>query len=143
MMHKLLKNGSERIFVVVFESGEKVGEGLTEFARAENLTSAHLSAIGAFKDVVLGYFDLQRKDYLRNVVDEQVEVLSLIGNIFPHEDQPKLHAHVVVGRRDGAALGGHLLEATVRPTLEVIVQEEPRHLRRKLDPRTGLPLIDV
>ncbi len=66
-----------------------------------------------------------------------------MGNIVSHEGEPKLHAHVVVGRRDGAALGGHLLEATVRPTLEVIVQEEPRHLQRKLDPQTKLPLIEL
>src|SRR5207248_8373816 len=56
---------------------------------------------------------------------------------------PTLHAHLVVGRRDGTTLGGHLLEGHVWPTLEVIVTETPAHLRKSLDPETGLALIDI
>ena len=47
----------------------------------------------------------------------------------------------VLGKSDGAALGGHLLEAHVRPTLEVTLVESPKHLRRKHDQETGLALI--
>src|SRR5919106_1187106 len=71
---------------------------------------------------------------------EQVEVLSLLGNVAVHEGKPAVHAHVVVGKRDGTAHGGHLLEAHVRPTLEVIVVESPKHLYRERDDETGLPL---
>ena len=70
---------------------------------------------------------------------EQVEVLSLIGDIAAG----KVHAHVVLGKRSGAACGGHLLAARVRPTLEVILTESPGHLQRKHDPATGLSLIKV
>ena len=80
----------------------------------------------------------------------QVEVLTLAGNIGvkrasdpPPRDEPALHAHVVIGRADGTACGGHLLDARVRPTLEVIVIETPQHLRRRLHPETGLALIDL
>jgi predicted DNA-binding protein with PD1-like motif len=59
------------------------------------------------------------------------------------KDTPKIHAHVVVGKRDGSAHGGHLLEAHVRPTLEVILTQSPVHLRRVFDPRSGLALIDI
>jgi predicted DNA-binding protein with PD1-like motif len=54
-----------------------------------------------------------------------------------------LHAHVVVGKADGTAHGGHLLAAVVRPTLEVILVESPRHLQRRHDAETGLALIRV
>jgi uncharacterized protein len=54
-----------------------------------------------------------------------------------------VHAHVVLGRSDGTAYGGHLLAAHVWPTLEVVVTEEPRHLRRTIDAQTGLALIDL
>ncbi len=74
-------------------------------------------------------------------IDEQVEVLSLIGDVALEGTQPKVHAHVVVGRRDGTAHGGHLLEAHVRPTLEVVLAEVPGHLQRETDPETGLALI--
>ena len=68
-------------------------------------------------------------------------MLSLLGNVAVHHDLPKVHAHVVVGKRDGTAHGGHLLEAHVRPTLEAIVVESPRHLERRTDEQTGLALL--
>jgi len=49
----------------------------------------------------------------------------------------------VVGKPDGAAHGGHLLEAHVRPTLELILTESPRHLQKRHDPESGLALIDL
>jgi hypothetical protein len=93
--------------------------------------------------VTLGYFELEKRDYKRIPIDEQVEVVSLVGNIARGDDGPKLHAHVVVGKRDGAAFGGHLIDARVRPTLEVVLVETPAHLRRRSDPATGLALIDL
>jgi predicted DNA-binding protein with PD1-like motif len=132
----------EKTFAVVFDTGDEVVSGLTGFAKENGLTAASLTAIGAFSDATLGYFDMEKKDYEEIPVGEQVEVLSLVGDIALHEGQPKLHAHVVVGRPDGTTRGGHLLKARVRPTLEVIVVESPEHLRRKIDEQTGLPLIE-
>ncbi|MFQ8434101.1 PCC domain-containing protein [Amaricoccus sp. W119] len=54
---------------------------------------------------------------------------------------PAPHVHVVLGRRDGSALAGHLKSGEVRPTLEIIVTETPSHLRRTYDATTGLTLI--
>ena len=69
---------------------------------------------------------------------EQVEVLSLVGDIALDRGEPKLHAHAVVGKSDGTAHGGHVLEAWVWPTLEVMLTESPKHLCRKFDPASGL-----
>jgi len=94
--------------------------------------------------VTLGYFDWAKKDYKKIPVREQVEVVSLVGDIAEGEQGgPKVHAHVVLGRSDGAALAGHLLEAHVRPTLELMLVESPQHLRRWHDPESGLALIRV
>ncbi len=90
---------------------------------------------------MLGYFDWQKKDYTRIPVAEQVEVLALVGDIALNDGEPQLHPHVVIGKADGSAHGGHLLEAHVRPTLEVIVTESPAHLQRRSDPESGLALI--
>jgi predicted DNA-binding protein with PD1-like motif len=57
------------------------------------------------------------------------------------DETHRIHAHVVLGKRDGSAHGGHLLKARVRPTLELIVTESPGHLRRVTDEKTGLPLL--
>ena len=72
---------------------------------------------------------------------EQVEVASLLGDIAEADGKPALHLHIVVGRRDGSEMAGHLGEAHVRPTLEVILTESPAHLRKRHDPESGLALI--
>ena len=85
-----------------------------------------------------------RKDYNKIPIEEQVELMSLVGNIAGDDKgHPKLNAHVVVGKSDGSAHGGHLLEAFVRPTLEVVVVESARHLRRRTRADLGLALLDL
>jgi predicted DNA-binding protein with PD1-like motif len=143
MRAKLLNSDQERTFAVIFDTGDEAVAGLTHFAEEQKLTASRFTAIGAFQSVVLGYFDWQKKAYERIAVDEQVEVLALIGDVALDKNKPKLHAHVVVGMRNGHTRGGHLLEARVRPTLEVILTESPGHLQREYDPETGLALIRI
>lgn len=143
MQSQLLHDEGRKTYALVFDTGDEVISGLTEFAKQHDLDASGLTALGAFSDVVLGYFDLDRKTYKRIHVDEQVEVLSLVGTITMNDDEPKVHAHVVVGKSDGTAHGGHVMEAHVRPTLEVILEESPAHLRRETDEETGLALISL
>lgn len=135
--------GGTESFVLVFDAGDEVMKELLAFAREHELDAASFTGIGAFQSVTLGYFEIGKRDYKRIPVNEQVEVVSLVGNIARGDDGPKLHAHVVIGRSDGSALGGHLIDARVRPTLEIVLVETPAHLRRRSDPATGLALIDL
>jgi uncharacterized protein len=129
--------------VLVFDTGDEVISELTRFARQQHITAAHFTAIGAFRDAGLGYFDWQTKKYLRNQVDEQVEVVSFAGDIALDGEKPVVHAHAVIAKRDGSAMGGHVLEAHVRPTLELVLQKSPARLQKKFDPESGLALIAV
>lgn len=140
---KVINEGPERTFALIFEKGDEVISTLQRFAREHSLTASRFSAIGAFERAMLGYFDWERKDYDRIPVEEQVEVLSLNGDVALDGEEPKVHAHTVLGRRDGSTVGGHLLEATVRPTLEVLLIESPGYLRKAHDPETGLALIRI
>jgi predicted DNA-binding protein with PD1-like motif len=128
-------------YVLVFDQGDEVMEQLAAFASERELTAGHFTAIGAFSDVTLGFLDPETNKYMPIVVDEQVEALSLVGDISLENGERRVHAHVVIGKRDGRAYGGHLLEAHVWPTLEVVLTESPAHLRRRVDEETGLPLI--
>jgi len=144
MRSKLIHEAAQqRTFAVVFDKGDEVLENLLAFAKEHRLSAADFTGLGALSDAVLGYFDWQRKDYKRIRIEEQVEVLNLTGNIALSDGEPKLHPHIVLGKSDGSAHGGHLLEGHVRPTLEVVVTESPAHLRRKSDPETGLALINL
>lgn len=130
-------------YALIFESGDEVTAGLAAFAREHQLSASHFTAIGAFQEVTLGYFDWDKKDYNRIPISEQVEVLSLIGDIALDRGEPKVHAHVIVGKPDGTAHGGHLMNAKVRPTLEVIVLESAGELHKSYDPLSKLDLIRV
>jgi hypothetical protein len=144
MKSKLLhETQGQRTFALVFDIGDEVVAGVQQFATQHDLTASHFTAIGALTDVILGYFDWKRKEYKRIPVQEQVEVLSMVGNVVRKDGEPQVHAHVVVGKSDGTAHGGHLLEAHVRPTLELIVVELPEYLQREQDDAVGLALIKI
>ena len=142
MKSRRLTSDGEQSFVLVFVTGDEVMAGLLAFARERTISAGRFTAIGALSDVVLGYFDWQRKEYERIQVGEQVEVLALTGDITLDKEEPAVHAHIVVGLRDGSTRGGHLIEGHVRPTLEVMLVEPPAHLRKRLDEESGLALID-
>ncbi len=144
MKEKLIyeKHG-EKVYALIFDKGDEFMEGITQFAKGKKLQGSHFTAIGAFSDSLLGYFERDRKDYKKIPVREQVEVLSLVGDIAAKDGESSIHAHVVLGMSDGTAKGGHILEAHVWPTLEVVVTESPKHLRRLYDPETGLALIKL
>jgi predicted DNA-binding protein with PD1-like motif len=131
----------ERTIVLVFDTDDEVMTLLTRYVRENKFGSGRFSAIGAFRDVTLGFYNWESKEYRRIPVKEQVEVLSLIGDVAVKGGEPAVHAHVVLGTSDGSAHGGHLLEAHVRPTLEMILTQTPAHLRKEIGPDTGLALI--
>src|SRR5882672_1019723 len=110
MKAKLIDDAAEKTYAVVFDAGDEVMSGLLGFAVNHALSASHFTAIGALEDVTLGYFDWNRKEYKKIPVHEQVEVLSLIGDITVVEGGHQVHAHVVVGKSDGTAHGGHLME---------------------------------
>lgn len=142
MRHRLIEGTERKTWAVVLENGEEAVAVLTQFARERNIGAAQITAIGAFENAVLGYFDWQRKAYRRIPVDEQVEVVSLIGDVALGEDgSPSLHIHAVLGLADGTTRGGHLLAGRVRPTLEVVLTQSPACLQRRKDPISGLALI--
>ena len=143
MQHKLLNDGNaQRTFAVVLDTGDDVLKSLQGFIEDQRIASAQFTAIGALSDVVIKYFDWDTKAYRDIEVREQIEVASLVGDVATAPSgKPALHAHIVVGKRDGTAMAGHLGTAHVRPTLEIILTESPAHLQKQMDPATGLALI--
>ncbi len=143
MKDRLLCDEGQRTIALVFDQEEEVVSSLRNYAAEHALAACSFTAIGAFQTAILGYFDRERKDYQKIPIDEQVEVLSLVGNISQKDGHPKIHAHVVVGKKDGTAHGGHLLAAYVWPTLEVVITETPDYLVRTQDEETGLALLNL
>src|SRR5438874_11818862 len=132
-----------KTFAMVFDKGDDVRQGLLEFANTNRFADAHLTGIGAFSEVTLGFFDRERKDYKQIPINDQVEVLSFTGNIVQKDGKPRLHAHVVVGKSDGTAHGGHFLGGRAGPTLEIMISELPEQSRRRDAAETGQALIEL
>ncbi len=132
-----------KLFVIRFEDGEVFPDQLLSFLKAQSIRGGAFSGLGAFRRSVIAFFDTEAREYQDIELDEQLEVLALVGNVAVYEQAPLVHAHAMLGRRDGTALGGHLRRATVRPTLEVFLHVVSDPLRRTLDPKYGLPALDL
>lgn len=131
------------LFVIRFEDGEVFPDRLLSFLEAQSIRGGSLSGLGAFSESVVAFFDTEAREYRDIELNEQLEVLALVGNVAVFQGAPLVHAHVMLGRPDGTALGGHLRRATVRPTLEIFLHVLSRPLQRALDPRYGLPALDL
>jgi predicted DNA-binding protein with PD1-like motif len=145
MQNKLVATESgRRTWVLILSSGEEVRKTILQFASGNGVMAASFVALGAFECAELAYFDWQAKKYQPIRVEEQVEVISLVGDIAENEKgEPDLHAHAVLGRFDGSTRGGHLQEAIVRPTLELTLTETPAHLKRRMHKDIHVALIDI
>ncbi|WP_207484720.1 PPC domain-containing DNA-binding protein [Arenibaculum pallidiluteum] len=132
-----IKDGSERTYVVAFREGEDPLAGLDALAREKEFTASRLAGTGGFARAILGLYDPELRNWRRIAVDEQVEVVSMTGTVAIDGSGPSPWIKCVLARADGSVIGGHLLEAVVRPVLEVVLTEAPGTLRRDPDPEGG------
>ena len=143
MQVKLLKDTpEEKVYVVVFLKGDEALSGLTDFAAKYKITDAHFTGIGAISSATTAWLNLDKKMYRPTVTNEQVEVLSLVGDIAAYNGKPVVHMHAVLGHRDGTTTGGHVWELNVNPTLEIFLTANTTPLAKRPDPASGLKLID-
>ncbi|HEY5354717.1 MAG TPA: PPC domain-containing DNA-binding protein [Streptosporangiaceae bacterium] len=143
MKSKIIEDADVITYVVVCDPDDEAVSALTDFARAEDLEASQITGVGGFDRATLGWFDRETRQHRPIEVEEQSEVLSLIGDVAEGEDGPSLNIHVVLGLRDGTTRGGHLLAGHVYPTLEIIVTENPAELRKVMNPDVGIALVDL
>jgi predicted DNA-binding protein with PD1-like motif len=143
MQVQLLNPGEPtKQYAVIFYQGDEAFSGLLEFAEKYHVTSAHFTAIGAIDGATVAWFDPQRKMYKKIHITGQHEVIGMSGDIALYQGKPVVHTHMLVGSPDGTIQGGHVLDANVSPTLEVMVTVDPVTMQKRLDPATDLTLID-
>jgi len=139
-----LLSDSPRSFLLVYDMDDEARDVLAAFADEQRLTMGHFKALGAFRETTIAWWSWEDKQYHEIPVNEQVEVVSMVGNVSRSPDgEPRVHAHVALGRRDGSLIGGHLVRGIVRPTLELVIEESSAGVIRKKDDATGLELIDL
>lgn len=143
MKYKLINDDKKKTYAVILESGEEAKEQLLAFAKEKKLAASQFTAIGAFSKTTVGFFDFSIKDYKKTHFNQQMEVLSLAGDITMFKGEYKVHGHIVLAKEDGTAHGGHLMKGIVHPTLEIILNESPEYLQREMDEKIRIPLIKI
>ena len=116
---------SGHTYQVTFGKGDEVASGLTEFAEKNHIRNGHFTGLGAIDQGVLQWADPIHKGHKTTEVNEEAEIVSLVGSIGTDKDgKPTVHAHIAVALSDGTTRGGHLVEARVSIVCQVFVVEE-------------------
>ena len=131
-------SNGEKTYAVIFTKGDEILSGLAEFAERKKLTTGYFTAIGALERARFGWFDPLHKAYRDIPIEQQVELISLIGDVGLVNGAPQIHAHGAVGLHDGGVRGGHLLEAIAWPTVELFFTACPTRLFKRNDDETDL-----
>lgn len=134
--------GDTKTYALIFSAGDEVLSGLLEFAINYHVKSAHFTGIGDAKTSKFGWYDASKKMFKVNQLDSFAEITSMVGDIALLNNNPVVHAHINLATQDGIVHGGHLLEAWVDPTLEVMMTVEPIELYKRLAPESGINVID-
>ncbi len=135
--------GTRASHLLVFDPGDDFMAKLTEFAQKQSIEGATFTGIGGFRRSTVGWFNREKKDYEPVEVNEQAELLSIVGSVARAGIEVKLHAHVALARRYGSTVGGHLLRAEVNPLVELVLVDHGVRLERRLDETTGLWIFDL
>jgi hypothetical protein len=135
---------TETGFLLVLDAGDEIIESLKKLAASERIGLASLTGIGSVRNAVLGYIDLDLKQYLkREYGPESVELLSLTGNMTRLDGEPFPHCHVVLGDREMRTFGGHLFAATVSATVEIFARVFEGEVSRQFNEEFGLNCIQL
>lgn len=135
---------AKRVIVGKVLPEEDLIDKIREMVHKFEIKSGLVNVIGAFKKFTLGYYDIPKKDYLFKTFEENVELVSCMGNIAHKDGEPIIHLHAMVGRPDYSIIGGHLDQPSiVSVTGEVYIYEIDKVLERKKDPQFDLSLLDI
>lgn len=133
----------EQGYLVRCDIGDEIVAELTKFAAENNINSGSVAGIGAVKNPTLGYFDLDRKEYLKREFRGNFELLNLTGNFAVLDSNIMLHCHAIISDAEFNVFGGHLFSGEVAVTGEFYIYPGEIEVRRGPDETTGLNLIKL
>ena len=133
-----------RVIVARLMPDEDLIDAIKEIVRKYNIKAGLINVIGALKKFTIGFFDLKTKEYNFKTFEEDVELISCMGNIAYKDEVPIIHLHISVGKDDFGIIGGHLSQPSIISiTGEVYVYEIAQKLNRSTDPQFNLSLLEL
>lgn len=145
--HRLVASHADgtREYALILRDGDELASAVLAFAKNERVVAARFSALGAVRDAHVAFFDLTRKQYRVSELREQLELISLIGDVGIDDESkaPVVHAHVVLSRDDAQTSGGHLIRASASPNAEVFITTYPDPLIKRMQPQYDAKFFDL
>jgi predicted DNA-binding protein with PD1-like motif len=135
--------GGHRPYVLRLDPGEEVITTLEGWLAEQQIHLGYFVAFGGFEGVQLQYFNIHSRQYEKRNADQQLEVVSLLGNIALQDGRPKIHAHCIVADEHDQTYGGHLGSGIVKPVLEVFLTAIDGTLERVEDKDRHLHILQV
>jgi predicted DNA-binding protein with PD1-like motif len=138
---KVLKHAEG--YLIRLERGEEVTRSLTQFLKEAKINAGTVTGIGGIANADLGFYDLNKREYLHQIIPGNLELIHYSGNITLVDSEPFIHAHAVVSGPDYLAKAGHFFEARVAITGEFVIKPSDWTVSRAFDDATGLKLMDL
>lgn len=132
----------DNFYTLNFQKGDEVMSGLADFLKENNIKAGHISGLGAASHLEIAYYNLETKEYERKQFTEDVEILSLNGNIGVKEGgELVVHMHGTFGRNDFSVFGGHIFEMVISGAGEIQIAAFFGEINRAYDEESGLTLM--
>jgi hypothetical protein len=121
--------------------GKDLITSIEDFCKASSIKMATFSVIGAVSSATLGAYDQKQQVYATFTQEGPLEIVSCTGNVSLLDQDPVIHAHVVLGTLEGKTIAGHIFSETILYAGEIDLQELTGiPLERAYDDTTGLML---
>lgn len=130
-------------FLIRLEKGELIVSTLTQFCIDKSIKSGVISGIGGVVWAELAFYDLEQRAYEYEKYDEPLEITNLSGNISMVGDKSFLHIHATMSDSNFHAYGGHLKEAEVGATCEIMIRQFSKPITRAHNEEVGLKILDI
>ncbi len=138
-MKLILKDNNT--YILSFKRGEELMEGVKEFCKENHIESAFFSAIGATNEVELAWYDLEAKKYVTTLLKEDMELVSLTGNVSYMDNDIVVHNHGVFSFKDMSTKAGHVMKVVISGACEITLHKIEGAIERAYDDETGLNLM--
>ncbi len=130
-------------YLLRLEKGEKLQSTIASFCKEKHIQNSTISAIGSLENPTLAHYFVNTKKYTEKTLNGIYELTSLTGTSGLFEGKPLVHIHVSLSDEEMKGFGGHLVEAFVSATVEVILESSETHYTKSFDETIGLKLWDL